>query len=609
MSDNFKLLNGQLVVTGSTDQTLVKVIANSTQTSNPLQIFQSNGSTNLFNVSGSGNITAAGSISATNISGSSSGTNSGDVTLTAVGASPNADGASLSGQALTLQPADGTNPGLLTAASQTIGGTKTFTGSISASNLSGTNTGDQTITLTGDVTGSGTGTFATTVAQIAGTTVSGTTGTTNVVFSANPTITGLLAATRLGLLGGDDAGSAITVGTSLLTGTAQNGINLGFTASSAATGGFIGFYSGTTTTAASFTSAFRANFYADSVAKGSGSTITRDIGVFIAAPNQGTNNAAIADNLSFTGSWFINSSSTNASTLGGNLTTLGTLTVAKTATLLNGADTSSALSIGTTLISGAGTVQSGIDNTFTASSSATSFLIGFSSSATTTAASFTLGNRTQFYAANTTKGAGSTITRDISYYTEIPSQGTNNAVLADNTSFTGNWFINQSGTNASLLSGSLDVATLNHSSGVAVHGTNTNDNASAGYVGEYIESLPGIVNATTSGQFEDLTSISLTAGDWDITLVVSIDGNGSTMSAAAIGISTTSGNSITGLNLGVNRLDEITDPSIGQAVGLSIPNFRVSLSTTTTYYAKFLATYSSGTPRSNGSRLSARRMR
>lgn len=39
-----------------------------------------------------------------------------------------------------------------------------FAGTISASNLSGTNTGDQTITLTSDVTGSGTGSFATTIA-------------------------------------------------------------------------------------------------------------------------------------------------------------------------------------------------------------------------------------------------------------------------------------------------------------------------------------------------------------------------------------------------------------------------------------------------------------
>lgn len=54
--------------------------------------------------------------------------------------------------------------------------------------VSGTNTGDQTITLTSDVTGSGTGSFATTVSKIQGTAVSGTTGSTNVVFSNSPNL-------------------------------------------------------------------------------------------------------------------------------------------------------------------------------------------------------------------------------------------------------------------------------------------------------------------------------------------------------------------------------------------------------------------------------------
>ncbi len=44
-------------------------------------------------------------------------------------------------------------------------GDMTVTGTIAASNLSGTNTGDQTITLTGDVTGSGTGAFAATISN------------------------------------------------------------------------------------------------------------------------------------------------------------------------------------------------------------------------------------------------------------------------------------------------------------------------------------------------------------------------------------------------------------------------------------------------------------
>jgi len=67
------------------------------------------------------------------------GTNTGDVTLGAVGSSPNANGASLNGQVLTLQPASGTQPGALTAGTQTIGGDKTFTGSVISSIASGSN--------------------------------------------------------------------------------------------------------------------------------------------------------------------------------------------------------------------------------------------------------------------------------------------------------------------------------------------------------------------------------------------------------------------------------------------------------------------------------------
>ena len=48
---------------------------------------------------------------------------------------------------------------------QNSGATIDDSGNITATNLSGTNTGDQTITLTGDVTGSGTGSFAATIAN------------------------------------------------------------------------------------------------------------------------------------------------------------------------------------------------------------------------------------------------------------------------------------------------------------------------------------------------------------------------------------------------------------------------------------------------------------
>jgi hypothetical protein len=66
-----------------------------------------------------GAVNASGNMTAANLSG----TNSGDITLGAVGASPSANGASLSGQVLTLQPFDATHPGVVVASG---GGTSNF---------------------------------------------------------------------------------------------------------------------------------------------------------------------------------------------------------------------------------------------------------------------------------------------------------------------------------------------------------------------------------------------------------------------------------------------------------------------------------------------------
>ncbi len=54
----------------------------------------------------------------------------GVTTMAAVGSSPSANGASISGVTLTLQPADGTHPGVLTSGTQTIGGNKTMSGTL-----------------------------------------------------------------------------------------------------------------------------------------------------------------------------------------------------------------------------------------------------------------------------------------------------------------------------------------------------------------------------------------------------------------------------------------------------------------------------------------------
>lgn len=69
-----------------------------------------------------GDKTIVGDIFANNLSGG----NTGDVTLTPVGAAPAPEGASLVGQVLTLQPADGANPGVVSTAAQDFSGPKTF---------------------------------------------------------------------------------------------------------------------------------------------------------------------------------------------------------------------------------------------------------------------------------------------------------------------------------------------------------------------------------------------------------------------------------------------------------------------------------------------------
>lgn len=85
--------------------------------------------------------TFTSAISAPNISG----TNTGDVSVGAISAAPNAQGASITGQTLSLHEASATTGGVISTGAQSIAGAKTFTGAISASNLSGANSGDVTI--------------------------------------------------------------------------------------------------------------------------------------------------------------------------------------------------------------------------------------------------------------------------------------------------------------------------------------------------------------------------------------------------------------------------------------------------------------------------------
>jgi hypothetical protein len=149
----------------------------------------------------------------------------------------------------------------------------------------------------------------------------------------------------------------------------------------------------------------------------------------------------------------------------------------------------------------------------------------------------------------------------------------------------------------------------------AIQGTTTNDNAAAGYVGEYISaSVDTLTNYSTSGTWVDITSISLTAGDWDIYHSVYHSVNGATWSQVRAGVGITSGNNAPDIGLGVSpgvRDQAFNFPSSGSLpdtftqTGLPV---RYSISSTTTVYLKGRWVGSGGPPQYMGS-IWARRAR
>ena len=123
-------------------------------------------------------------------------------------------------------------------------------------------------------------------------------------------------------------------------------------------------------------------------------------------------------------------------------------------------------------------------------------------------------------------------------------------------------------------------------------GTTAADNATAGDVGEFKSSVIAIASAVSlsTNTSADITSISLTAGDWDV-----------------------SGNIFFGPSVGVTNIAAWTsttsatepDPSLYNAMsattaiitgsGIQTPSLRVNVSSTTTVYISVKAIFSSGT--------------
>lgn len=132
-------------------------------------------------------------------------------------------------------------------------------------------------------------------------------------------------------------------------------------------------------------------------------------------------------------------------------------------------------------------------------------------------------------------------------------------------------------------------------------GTTTNNNASAGYVGEFITSVNSSGTTVSANTPSDITSISLTEGDWLLYGNAYASGSVNTTSLLCW-ISATSATAPA-----IPDYNAITVTAGAGSYGIDAPSVRIPISGTTTVYLSG-QTSGSGTLNLYG-RVSARRMR
>jgi len=150
---------------------------------------------------------------------------------------------------------------------------------------------------------------------------------------------------------------------------------------------------------------------------------------------------------------------------------------------------------------------------------------------------------------------------------------------------------------------------FNNTATGGINGTVTNDSAAAGKVGEAVRAVvTSFTNFAATATWGNVTSISLTAGDWDVTGLLYYQLNGATSAGAyEVAISLFSGNTTTDHSAGDNVMDG-PFPTVALNQSISVPVWRVSVASTTTVFLKALGVYTVGNPRYVG-RISARRIR
>jgi len=126
-------------------------------------------------------------------------------------------------------------------------------------------------------------------------------------------------------------------------------------------------------------------------------------------------------------------------------------------------------------------------------------------------------------------------------------------------------------------------------------------------MGEFVSSLvaSGSAVSLTTATAANVTSISLTAGDWDVEGNVNFKETTSTVTARSAGISTTS---VTIPSDGSEGYNGVQSTVTTENNTITLPTKRISISGTTTVYLVGSATFSAGTCAGFGA-ITARRVR
>jgi hypothetical protein len=143
--------------------------------------------------------------------------------------------------------------------------------------------------------------------------------------------------------------------------------------------------------------------------------------------------------------------------------------------------------------------------------------------------------------------------------------------------------------------GGTMTGALTVSQTLGIVGTTTNNNANAGAVGEVISAnVTTPVALSVNGGAFNVASISLTAGDWDVSgeVWIAVGGTAAIALYGAINIASAALPVASALNVGLNGIALTSSFLINATQTFPIRTCRVSLSTTTSY---FLVAVASGT--------------